>query len=60
MIVADKALKKVKAGRFSLIDHKNYITVVVASHYTDSSGETPFYISNHGITVIAAFGWGFR
>ncbi|XP_042233432.1 probable glutamate receptor isoform X2 [Homarus americanus] len=60
VLVADEALKKVLDGGFSLIDHKNYIEVVVASWYTDTHGDTSFYISNKGISVIAAFGWGFR
>nr|XP_045600073.1 probable glutamate receptor [Procambarus clarkii] len=60
VMVADDALRRVLAGRFSLIDFKNYISVIVASRYTDSFGNTPFYISNQGISVIAAFGWGLR
>nr|XP_053641783.1 glutamate receptor ionotropic, delta-1-like [Cherax quadricarinatus] len=60
VLVVDEALKKVLAGRFSLIDFKNYINVVVASRYTDAFGVTPFYISNKGISVIAVFGWGLR
>ncbi|KAG7162414.1 Glutamate receptor ionotropic, delta-1-like 17 [Homarus americanus] len=57
---ADEALQKVMAGGFSLIDFKNYISVIVASRYTDSLGNTPFYISNKEISVLAAFGWGVR
>ncbi|XP_069191072.1 probable glutamate receptor [Procambarus clarkii] len=60
MLEAKEALQKVKSGSFSLIDHKNYIQVLVASYYTDSKGYTPFYISDKGITVIAVFGWGVR
>lgn len=60
MLVADEALKKVLAGKFSLIDHMNYISVYVASWYTDANGDTPFYVSKKGISILAAFGWGFR
>nr|XP_053641765.1 glutamate receptor ionotropic, delta-1-like [Cherax quadricarinatus] len=60
MLEAKEALKKVKTGGYSLIDHRNYIQVVVASWYTDTNGNTPFYISNKGISVIAAFGWAIR
>ncbi|XP_071544962.1 glutamate receptor ionotropic, delta-1-like [Panulirus ornatus] len=60
VLVADEALRKVSQGGFSLIDFKNYITVIVASRYTDTSGNTPFYISRNGISVLAAFGWGIR
>ncbi|XP_071525486.1 glutamate receptor ionotropic, delta-1-like [Panulirus ornatus] len=60
VLIADQALKKVSEGRFSLIDHMNYISVYVASWYTDASGNTPFYVSNKGISVLAAFGWGLR
>ncbi|XP_050714140.1 uncharacterized protein LOC126997128 [Eriocheir sinensis] len=54
------ALRKVLQGRHSLIDFKNYIRVVIASEYTDAQGNTPFYISNDGISILATFGWAFR
>ncbi|KAK3893068.1 hypothetical protein Pcinc_003113 [Petrolisthes cinctipes] len=60
VMAADDALNRVLRGRFSLIDFENYITVIVASRYTDSRGNTPFYISNNGISVMATFGWGIR
>lgn len=60
ILVEAEALEKVLAGGYSLIQFKNYISVIVASRYTDSQGVTPFYISNHGISVLAAFGWNFR
>ncbi|KAK8373060.1 hypothetical protein O3P69_011025 [Scylla paramamosain] len=60
VMVADKALQEVRKGGFTLIDHKNYIKVVVATRYTDSRGQTQFYISNKGISILATFGWGLR
>ncbi|XP_069190877.1 glutamate receptor ionotropic, delta-1-like [Procambarus clarkii] len=57
---SDKALEKVLAGHYSLIVFKIYISVIVASRYTDARGHTPFYISNKGISVLANLGWCFR
>ncbi|XP_071533351.1 glutamate receptor ionotropic, delta-2-like [Panulirus ornatus] len=60
VLLVDEALRKVSQGGYSLIDFKILITVVIASRYTDTMGNTPFYISNHGISVFAASGWGIR
>ncbi|XP_042233809.1 glutamate receptor ionotropic, kainate 4-like [Homarus americanus] len=57
---SEKALQKVLDGGYSLIVFKNYISVIVASRYTDARGQTPFFISNKGISVLANLGWGFR
>ncbi|XP_071537593.1 glutamate receptor ionotropic, delta-1-like [Panulirus ornatus] len=60
VFVADEALQKVSQGGFSLIDFKIYVSVIVASRYTDVTGNTPFYISNNGISIFAASGWAIR
>ncbi|KAG7162352.1 Glutamate receptor ionotropic, delta-1-like 12 [Homarus americanus] len=60
VLVAEEALQQVLEGGFSLIDFQNYISVVVASRYTDSLGNTPFYISSNGISVLGSSGWSFR
>lgn len=57
---AKEALMKVQEGGYSFISFKNYISVIVASQFADNKGQTPFYISNQGIYIQAAFGWGFR
>nr|XP_045600072.1 uncharacterized protein LOC123759257 [Procambarus clarkii] len=57
---ADRALQKVLGGRYTLIDFENYVSIMVASRYTDHHGNTPFFISKKGFSVMAAFGWGFR
>lgn len=57
---AEEALQKVLAGGYSLLDWENYLTIVIASQYTDSYGNTPFYMSKKGVSIMAAFGWGFR
>ncbi|XP_071524248.1 glutamate receptor ionotropic, kainate 2-like [Panulirus ornatus] len=54
------ALYKVLAGGYSFISFKNYISVIVASQHSDERGYIPFHISNKGIHILAAFGWGFR
>ncbi|KAG7162356.1 Glutamate receptor ionotropic, delta-1-like 13, partial [Homarus americanus] len=59
-VSAEEGLQKVKAGGYSLIDWENYLSIVIASYYTDDRGNTPFYISKQGISIMAAFGWGFR
>ncbi|KAK4327295.1 hypothetical protein Pmani_002236 [Petrolisthes manimaculis] len=58
LMVAADALQKVREGGHTLIDHKNYIRVLVTSRYSNSKGETPFYLSHHGISILATFGWG--
>ncbi|XP_071530445.1 glutamate receptor ionotropic, delta-2-like [Panulirus ornatus] len=55
-----EALQKVLAGRYSLIAFKYVISEVIAIHFTDSRGQTPFYISNQGFYVLPVLGWGFR
>ncbi|KAG7165282.1 hypothetical protein Hamer_G030535, partial [Homarus americanus] len=59
-LTATEGLHKVLEGRNSFITPRFYITVVIDSHYTDSYGQSPFYISKTGIKIIAAFGWSFR
>nr|XP_053641768.1 glutamate receptor ionotropic, delta-2-like [Cherax quadricarinatus] len=58
--VADSALQKVLAGSYTLIDFENYVTIIVASRYTDTRGNTPFFVSKKTFSIMAAFGWGFR
>ncbi|KAG7162407.1 Glutamate receptor ionotropic, kainate 2-like 1, partial [Homarus americanus] len=60
ILPAAEGLQKVRAGGYSFLSINYYITVVVASQYTDSYGQTPFYISKKGIELLAAFGWAFR
>ncbi|XP_071545452.1 glutamate receptor ionotropic, delta-2-like [Panulirus ornatus] len=60
MMVVDEALKKVLAGGFSLIHWRMYITVIIASRYTDIRGHTPLYISKNDVRILAASGWGLR
>ncbi|XP_069190850.1 glutamate receptor ionotropic, delta-1-like [Procambarus clarkii] len=55
-----QSLDKVLEGQFSFISVKNYVKVFVESWYTNDKGETPLYISNNGIYVLACFGWAFR
>lgn len=56
----EKALKKVLVGHYSLIVFRSYVSVIVASRFTDARGHTPFFISNKGIYVLANLGWCFR
>ncbi|XP_069951695.1 uncharacterized protein [Cherax quadricarinatus] len=55
-----EALKKTLQGHYSLITGTNNIMITIASYYTDSHGNTPFFISKKGVTPMAAYGWGFR
>ncbi|KAG7162344.1 Glutamate receptor-like 28, partial [Homarus americanus] len=58
VLTADEALRKVKEGSYSLFSPKYHITVIIDSKYTNSYGQTPFYISKRGIVLIASFGKG--
>ncbi|XP_071533871.1 glutamate receptor ionotropic, delta-1-like [Panulirus ornatus] len=60
LVSAGEALQRVLAGGFSYIIPKSYVTVIVASRYTDKYGQTPFYISNNELVSFADFGWAFR
>lgn len=60
MMDLEKLLAKVLEGGFSAISVKKYITVVVASYYTDKYGQVPFYFGRNEFTVLACFGWGLR
>lgn len=57
---APEALKKVLDGKYALIDLRTYISIIIESQYTDSFGQSPFYISRKGLTIMAVFGWGCR
>lgn len=60
VLVATEALKKVLAGGYSLIDFENYIAIIIATHYTDFYGNTPFFVSKKGFSIISSYGWSFR
>ncbi|XP_071531492.1 glutamate receptor ionotropic, delta-1-like [Panulirus ornatus] len=60
VLVAEEALKKVLKGGYSLIDFENYIAIIIAAHYTDVYGNTPFFVSKKGFAVISSYGWSFR
>ncbi|XP_069951698.1 glutamate receptor ionotropic, delta-1-like isoform X2 [Cherax quadricarinatus] len=55
-----EALKKILQGHYSLVTGENNLFITIASYYTDSHGNTPFFISKKGVTTMAAYGWGFR
>ncbi|XP_071533866.1 ionotropic receptor 21a-like [Panulirus ornatus] len=57
---AEEALQKMLQGAFALLGWVNYLAILIGSHYTDSHGNTPFYMSKTGVPVMADFGWGFR
>ncbi|KAK3855069.1 hypothetical protein Pcinc_038497 [Petrolisthes cinctipes] len=57
---SDEGLLKVLKGRYSFISFRNYVSIAVASRYTDALGNSPFYTSRTGIPIMAAFGWGIR
>lgn len=57
---ADEGLNKVMKGGFCYIIVKNYITVVIATRYSDARGQNPFYVSKQGYYFLASFGWGIR
>nr|XP_053641767.1 uncharacterized protein LOC128695285 [Cherax quadricarinatus] len=56
----EEALQKVLEGHYTLIVWENNLIITIASHYTDSHGNTPYFISKKGVSIMAAFGWGFR
>ncbi|XP_071546564.1 uncharacterized protein [Panulirus ornatus] len=60
VLQVDEALQKVLAGGYSFIIFRNYISVIVATRYTDAQGHTPLYTSNEGVAMTSSFGWGFR
>ncbi|XP_042221842.1 glutamate receptor 3.3-like, partial [Homarus americanus] len=54
-----EAFEKVLAGGYSFISFKNYVSVIIASSYSDSFGSTPFYIGKEEIPIFVVSGWGF-
>lgn len=54
------ALQRVMACGFALVAFEKYIYVTIASRYTDNFGQTPFYISKKGTSILGHSGWGFR
>nr|XP_045587440.1 ionotropic receptor 21a-like [Procambarus clarkii] len=55
----DEALKKVLAGGFSFIIYKIFVTINIATRYTDGRGNTPFYMSRD-IPMFVGSGWCIR
>nr|XP_045588862.1 uncharacterized protein LOC123750795 [Procambarus clarkii] len=60
LLQVKEAFKKVVAGGYSFISFKNYAKVIIASSYTDTFGNTPFYIGKEEIPIFVVSGWGFR
>ncbi|XP_053641763.2 glutamate receptor U1-like [Cherax quadricarinatus] len=60
ILPVDEALKNVAQGSFSFITFKEYVSIIIASRYADSLGNTPFYISKTSVSMMAAFGWCIR
>ncbi|XP_063876905.1 uncharacterized protein LOC135109456 [Scylla paramamosain] len=56
----NEALTKVLNGKFALINYEKFVSINIASYHTDDRGRTPFQISKKGISIMAAFGFGFR
>lgn len=53
-------MEKVLGGDYALITSKIYISMVVASQYTDDKGYTPFYINKNSLMMFYTAGWGLR
>ena len=53
-------MNNVLDGGFSLIIFKKFIQILIASKYTDSYGQTPFYMSREEFNILACLGWGIR
>ncbi|XP_071536198.1 probable glutamate receptor [Panulirus ornatus] len=60
VLTVEEAFQKVLAGSYSFITFKNYANVIIASSYTDSLGNSPFYLGKEEIPVFVVSGWGFR
>ncbi|XP_069951700.1 glutamate receptor ionotropic, delta-1-like [Cherax quadricarinatus] len=60
MVSREEALRKILEGHYTLIVWENNLIITIASYYTDSHGNTPYFISKKGVSIMAAFGWGFR
>ncbi|KAK4313627.1 hypothetical protein Pmani_015031 [Petrolisthes manimaculis] len=60
LVTSDEGLNKVLKNHYSLLDLTYYITIHIASRYTDARGQTPFFISKKGFSLMATFGWGVR
>ncbi|XP_045105211.1 uncharacterized protein LOC123500589 [Portunus trituberculatus] len=60
ILSSEAALEKIVQGGYTLICFNDYISVIVASYYTDDQGRTPYYISRKGFSVFANLGWAFR
>ncbi|KAK4321809.1 hypothetical protein Pmani_007436 [Petrolisthes manimaculis] len=59
-LTLEEAVEKIQQGSYSFITFKNQISIKIASFYTDSQGQTPFYISVGGVFTLPDYGWGFR
>ncbi|KAK3872219.1 hypothetical protein Pcinc_022687 [Petrolisthes cinctipes] len=55
-----EGLEKVRGGRYSLMGFEDFLTVIIASYFTDDRGRSPFYKSKKGVTVLNDLGWGLR
>ncbi|KAG7162412.1 putative variant ionotropic glutamate receptor-like 26 [Homarus americanus] len=60
ILPVDEALSNVKKGGFSFLTFREYVSIIIASRYTDSLGNTPFYVSKISVSMVAVFGWGTR
>ncbi|XP_053641778.2 glutamate receptor-like [Cherax quadricarinatus] len=59
-LVMAKGLEKVREGDYSFMSVSFSIKRIIDSLYTDSYGQTAYYLSNGEIRLLAGFGWGFR
>ncbi|KAK4324221.1 hypothetical protein Pmani_005061 [Petrolisthes manimaculis] len=55
-----EGLEKVRGGRYSLMGFEDFLTVIIASYFTDDRGRSPFYRSKRGVTVLNDLGWALR
>ncbi|KAK8388089.1 hypothetical protein O3P69_020168 [Scylla paramamosain] len=57
---ADDALEKILEGGYTHITFEKYISVIIASQYTDAQGRTPYYIGTKDIPVLVYAGFVLR
>ena len=56
----DTLLNNVLDGGFSVITFKRSVQIDISSKYTDSYGQSPFYMSREEFNILACLGWGIR
>ncbi|XP_068228668.1 glutamate receptor ionotropic, kainate glr-3-like [Palaemon carinicauda] len=53
------AFEKIMKGNYALITFELRAHTIINSYYTDDYGNTPYYVSKEGYSLVPYFGWGY-